>query len=182
VAGLFALLCSSCLLACFTVGGGEFRGVCVVAAVGVVLSAYLALAGLLDRTVVTVSRSGLEAAHGPLPVPLRRFAPVRHRVRIDPARLEQVYVKETRVLGTGRDGGDYGVHARLEDADDTVLLSRLRAEEALYLEQQIEQFLGIEDRQVDGEWAGKAAGALSGAQQPAERAACSRQPVQQRRN
>jgi hypothetical protein len=158
VAGLFALVCSSCLLACFTVGGGEFRWGCVVAAVGIVLSAYLALAGLLDRMVVTVSRSGLEAAHGPLPVPLGRLFPVRRRVRIDPACLERVYVRETQLAGTEREGGDYDVHAQVADAGDTILLSRLSAEEALYLEQQIEQFLGIEDRSVKGEWAGKATG------------------------
>jgi hypothetical protein len=56
----------------------------------------------------------------------------------------------------------------------TIEAKRQKSIETLPLEQPIEQFLDIEDRLIDGEWAGKAAGALTGAQQKGSRTACSR--------
>jgi hypothetical protein len=114
------------------------------AAVGIGLTYYV-IAGFLNRTVITVLNGRLNIDHGPIPVP--------GKLSMSADELDQLYAK--RKVSHSRNGGtsvSYELHARLTGGQDRKLLGGLTKEEhALFIEQQIESFLGIEDRAVSGE-------------------------------
>jgi DNA-directed RNA polymerase subunit RPC12/RpoP len=105
---------------------------------------YYTLAGLVNRTVVHVELGTLSITHTPLPW----FG--SKRVAVDDIR--QVYCKEKISRSKNGTSVTYEVHAVLENAAKEALMKRLQEpEQALYVEQQIEKYLGIEDRPVAGE-------------------------------
>lgn len=110
------------------------------AAVGVML-AYASLAGLLNATSLAVSAGRLQVRHGPLPWPGEHD--------VDARDIDQLYVK----CCPGGDGLDtFELHAILGDQAHVKLVDALsESEQALFLEQQLEAFLGIEDRHVADE-------------------------------
>lgn len=114
------------------------------AAVGIGLTYYV-IAGFFNRTVITVLSGKLNIDHGPVPVP--------GKLSMSAEELDQLYAK--RRVTHSRNGGtnvSYELHARLTSGQDRKLLGGLSKEEdALFIEQQIESFLGIEDRAVSGE-------------------------------
>ncbi|MFA5139222.1 MAG: hypothetical protein WC728_08310 [Elusimicrobiota bacterium] len=109
-------------------------------AVGFGLSYYV-VAGFVNRTVITVSVDALRVKHEPLPWPGNRSI-----ARMDLAQLfcrEQVGNKGSRT---------YEVHAVLAGEKRVKLVSGLLSpEQALFIEQQIENQLGLKDRPVQGE-------------------------------
>ena len=112
-------------------------------AVGVGIT-YIALTMLLNRTTVAVSGGMLTVRHGPLPW---RPAPTIRAVD-----LEQLYVE--RVTKRSKNGTTvtFTVRAVTRDHKGQKVVTGLeRLEQALYLEQQIERSLGIEDQPVAGE-------------------------------
>jgi hypothetical protein len=112
-----------------------------------VLGAYASLGKAINRTTLTVTRGTLRYRHGPLPWSGNRTLPV--------AAIEQLYcwAKERRARGGGeREVRHYQVHALLRDGTRFRLLRLLdQLEQAQYVEQQIERYLGISDAPVDGE-------------------------------
>ena len=98
----------------------------------------------LNRTVVTVLSGQLEVHHEPLPAP--------GNVRLSVHDLEQLYTKE-RVSHTKNGTSiSYELRANRRDGTDIKLIGGLdRQDQAAYMEQQIEAFLGIKDRRVSGE-------------------------------
>jgi hypothetical protein len=113
-------------------------------ALGVALT-YGTLAMYLNRTVLEVAQGRLTVRHGPLPWPGRRD--------LDAGDLEQLYCDETASRGRRGSGSySYNVWAVLKDGQRVKLLDTLpNREQALFVEQMVEDYLGIEDRPVHGE-------------------------------
>lgn len=110
---------------------------------------YWALAGWLNRTEIKASPTSLDIKHGPLPFPGKR---------LDPGNIVQLYCKERihHHADSDRDGAStsysYELHAITGDGKQEKLVTGLHeSEQALYLEQQLEQFLKVENRPVAGE-------------------------------
>lgn len=105
----------------------------VAAGVGIT---WMALAGLLNRTTVTVRGSKLRVQHGPVPW--------AHPPVIPTARLRQLFVVQRR----GSKGAiSYELHARLTDGSSEKLLGGLRdLRQGRYIEKRVEAFVGIRDR------------------------------------
>lgn len=115
-------------------------------AVGVGLT-YFVLCGFLNSTSIEVESGGLRIRHGPLPWWGNRT--------IETADLKQLYCQ--RRVRSSRNGTSetYELHAQLANGTQLKLLSGLEeAQDALYLEQQIEKYLGIRDIRVAGEYRG----------------------------
>jgi hypothetical protein len=107
---------------------------------------YYTLAGYLNKTVIQVDRRELTITHGPLPWPGNR--------RLNPFDLAQLYTRERLHHHRNSTSTTYEVYAILQDGTRQKLLSGLHEiEQALYIEQEIERFLEIEDRPVRGELA-----------------------------
>jgi predicted Zn finger-like uncharacterized protein len=113
-------------------------------AVGVGLT-YTVLALYLNRTVLVVNDGRLTVRHGPIPWPGRRD--------VDLSELEQLFCEEN--MTRGRNGAvsySYTVNCLLKGERRVSLLSSLPdRQKALFVEQLVEGYLGIEDRPVDGE-------------------------------
>ena len=106
--------------------------------------AYTALAGFLNSTVIRVGMGELEVKHGPLPWFGSR--------RIETVAIAQLYSKELIRRSRGTTNSTHEVHIVTRDGRQVKLLSGLESsEQALYLEQEIERYLGIQDQPVRGE-------------------------------
>jgi len=104
---------------------------------------YTVLAGYLNKTVIAVSGRELSITHGPLPW--------RGNKQLKSSNITQVYCKE-RIHPGRQPNCTYEVQAILRGGAHEKLLSGLdESEQALYLEQEIERFLEIENRPVKGE-------------------------------
>lgn len=114
-------------------------------AVGVALT-YSTIAGFVNRTIVRISQGTLTVEHGPLPW--------TGNVSVAAADVDQVYCTEK----AGRRGerssaaSTYIVNAVLKDGRSVKLVSvSLERKQALYIEQKLEEKLGIADQPVSGE-------------------------------
>ena len=111
--------------------------------VGLLLT-YITLAGILNHTIIEVSKGRITVEHGPL----SGVQPVNISVRS----IKQIYV--TEILGTSRKvNKKYRLNALLHNEKrPIVLLHTLTSRnENLYVEQEIERFLGIRNRVVMNE-------------------------------
>ncbi|NLF71841.1 MAG: hypothetical protein GX575_22660 [Candidatus Anammoximicrobium sp.] len=112
-------------------------------AVGVGLT-YYTVAGFVNRTVIRAGQGLIEIRHGPLPWPGNKEF-VAHEVA-------QLYSKEKVQHGKNGTQCAYTIHAIMaDDRRETLVGGLTEAEQALYIEQQLEQFLGIRDEPVPGE-------------------------------
>ncbi len=130
-------------------GGGPFSWLAIIfpvchVAVGVGLT-YLTLSLYLNRTVLEVNNGRLTVRSGPLPWPGNRD--------LDVSELEQLYCQENSSRNrNGSTSYSYNVCAVLKGGREAKLLSSLdNREQALFVEQFVEAYLGIEDRRVGGE-------------------------------
>ncbi len=111
-------------------------------AVGVGLT-YSTLAGLLNRTRLEVSRDLLTIHHGPLPW--------RGNQTLDGRQLKQLYVEQSVRTLKSNAQVNYHVMALDQEGHKVKLLSNLEDKDhALFLEQELERHLGIEDAPVRG--------------------------------
>ena len=112
-------------------------------AVGVGLT-YYTICGLVNRTVIRVSGGELTVRHGPLPWP------GNHNVFADD--LKQLYCTEHIHRRNNSTSTSYRVNALLAGGKKLKLLSGLtEADQALFIEQRLEEHLRIVDRRVTGE-------------------------------
>jgi hypothetical protein len=107
---------------------------------------WAALCGLFNRTRIEVEPGFLRVRHGPLPWPGNREVPV--------SRIRQLYC--TEVDESDSDGTSFSYSLLATPGPGAgkplVLIKRLpKPEQALFLEQAVEQLLGIADRPVEGE-------------------------------
>lgn len=106
--------------------------------------AYITAAGFVNRTTVFAEPGLLTIHHHPLPWPGNKS------VLVD--QIEQLYCKEKVSHSKNGTSVSYEVHAALHDGSQVKLLSGLDvADQALFIEQELERYLGIRDRPVGGE-------------------------------
>jgi len=106
--------------------------------------AYITLASFLNTTIITARHRYLTVVHTPLPW----FHPPPLRI----ADITQLFVR--RVIQRSRYGLHkfYEVWAQLRQGREVKLMDGLKTpEQALFVEQQLEVFLGITDHPVPGE-------------------------------
>jgi hypothetical protein len=103
---------------------------------------YYTLGLMLNKTEIVVSNLGVDIKHGPIPMP---YNPNRFMPRRD---IEQLFVEEYVPSRTnGRPDFTYAVTALITSAERQRLVGGFtQPGHALYLEQEIENFLNIEDR------------------------------------
>jgi hypothetical protein len=113
----------------------------VAAGIGIV---YFALAGYRNRTFVTVSRDRLEIRHRPM----RWFGEKTLATRD----LAQIYCERNEHRGKHGTHASYSIHALSPERRKLEILKGLESpEQARFLEDRIERFLGIADLPVQGE-------------------------------
>ncbi|KAB0301858.1 hypothetical protein F2Z80_22785 [Vibrio fortis] len=112
-------------------------------AIGVFLTYYV-IACYLNKTTVSVSHSFVESKISPVPFGFKKLIPS--------SSIEQVYCKD--VVKKSKDGSSvtFEVRVILKDRKNIRLVSGLElSEQALFLEHEIESYLGIKDVEVKGE-------------------------------
>ena len=117
--------------------------------VGVGISmTYYTLALYLNRTTVGVNDERIQVKTGPLPYPWKdKLLPCSD--------IDQIYVKKKISHSKNGTTVTYEVRSLMLGATEEVLASGLsNAEFALFIEQEIEGYLGIENRKVYGEYSG----------------------------
>ncbi len=106
---------------------------------------YLALAGIINKTRITVNPRSITIRHGPMPGWRNK--------EIDPSHLKQLYSRE--FVSYSKRGGQnrsYELHAETKSGKDIKLLADIEnKEQALYIEQEIERYLNIKDQLVEDE-------------------------------
>jgi hypothetical protein len=104
---------------------------------------YYALTGIVNSTVIRVNSHELSLKHGPLPFGFNR--------QISVATLKQLYTKQKTHKNKNRTTYSYEIHIITQgDKDKTILRGIDKAPQAVYLEQEIERFLGIPDQDIIG--------------------------------
>jgi hypothetical protein len=111
-------------------------------AVGIGL-AYGTIAGFVNQTVIRVGQGLLEVRHGPLPWLGNKGFPVHQ--------IKQLYCKEHVHHGKNGSSTNYSVEMMLDSGRETLVQNLPECEQAIYLEQELERFLKIEDQPVRGE-------------------------------
>ena len=115
-------------------------------AVGIGLIYYV-VAGWLNRTHIFVSRGKIAVRHRPIPWLGNK--------ELKASNVRQLYVKEKFLRSRRGPYVTYQVHALTRTRRNIKLVSGLEtSEQALYIEQEIEKYLGIEDIPVEGEIGG----------------------------
>jgi len=116
------------------------------AIIGIVVT-YYTLAGFLNRTIVKIGNGQLEIWHHPLPW--------RGEKRFSTSDVEQIYCKENVSHSSdGTTAQSYEVYTILHQGQREKLVTGLKEpQQALYIEQELEQFLYIQDVPVPGELA-----------------------------
>lgn len=113
-------------------------------AVGVGVS-YYAFIGWFNCTRIVFSPQKLAVIHGPFPWP--------GNLEINARTLKQLYTRQHVSRSRNGTSVTYAVHAITRDGKTRKILGGLSSsEQALYLEQEIEKFLDIEDKPVRGEY------------------------------
>jgi hypothetical protein len=111
-------------------------------AVGAGLTYYV-LCGWINRTWIRVGQGQMSVRHGPLPWPGNKV--------VRSGDLKQLYAKEN--ISRGRNGttSTYEVRAVTHSGLNIRLVAGLAtSEQAVYIEQRVEQYLGIENTPVPG--------------------------------
>lgn len=112
-------------------------------AVGIGLTYYV-LAGYCNKTLIDVDFNAIVIRHAPLPFWGNK--------KVTSKNIVQLYCKRDEVLGARNGYRAFAVHAITRERRNIKLLSGLdNSEQALFIEQEIEKFLNIEDKRVKGE-------------------------------
>lgn len=113
------------------------------------LSTYRVVAAKINRSTITVTKDGISVRRGPLPG--------GHPCDVSASGLQQLFcAQKSRLIPGAPPHYTYDVYCAITNADKGPqrirLMRRLpRPEHALFLEQQIEGFLEIQDRRVGAE-------------------------------
>jgi len=111
--------------------------------VGIFLG-YSTIAGLVNTTTIKVNDATFSVRHHPLPFPGSHLASTD---------IEQLYTKQRISRSKNGTRISYQLHALLQDGRDKALIKNLTSsEQALYVEQEVERFLDIENIPVSGEY------------------------------
>jgi hypothetical protein len=110
-----------------------------------VSAGYFIVAGLVNRSWIRVSNGVLSITHGPLPW--------KGKVVLPCCEVDQLYAVEQFATSDQGPRAIYSVCLATSDGRTRELLTgaNLNREQVLYVEQQLEQAMGIDDRTVPGE-------------------------------
>ncbi len=146
VAGSLGLVLFTLLLAGSALEPQMARGLGTVAAIVAVVSAYLLLVGLLNRTVLCLRDRQIAVRQRPLPCPWTTRFQAKSRRPISAVDVYQVLVEQEQPL-TGQNDRtpEYSLAVMTIGTGRENLLSRLSLYEARYLEQEINVFVGTDD-------------------------------------
>lgn len=115
----------------------------------VLLGAYGTAATLVNHTVIALGDSHLEVTHGPLPIYWRRNA------RLPRPGIAQIYCTYATVYTKEGSnvmiGASVNVNALMDDGGQRLILNDIPREEGMFLEQQLEDWLGIVPARVPGQ-------------------------------
>ncbi|MEM9954415.1 MAG: hypothetical protein AAF846_22590 [Chloroflexota bacterium] len=107
--------------------------------------AYTALFQLLNTTTVRATHKALSIQHRPMSIPFDKT--------IDTNTIQQLFTKRKVTSGSGGDTITYDVYMMTNEGKKKKLLAGFsEAEQALYIEDQLEEFLGIIDEYVEGQY------------------------------
>ncbi len=139
VAGVLGLVLNGLLLNGFLQASQGLTGAPFLAGAGMLLSSYVLLVGLCNRTTVCVSKGKLRASHGPLPCLFPSIFQVAcrgglHVDRVEELRVEAELREEETVYALWADG----------PGGTTKLLTRLELEEARWLGRVMAESAGLE--------------------------------------
>jgi len=113
------------------------------ALVGICLT-YFVIAGYINKTYITVTNNVFKIKHKPLPF----FKTISMSAR----ELKQLYSKEHISRSNNGTSCTYEVHAKTNSGENIKLVDNLpNSEQALYIEQEVERYLRIDDEPVRGE-------------------------------
>ena len=107
--------------------------------------AYGTLAGFVNQTVIRVGQGLLEVQHGPLPWLGNKTLPAHE--------VQQLYCQEHVHHGKNGSSVTYSVELVRNEGRETLIKSLSECDQALFIEQELERFLKIEDQPVRGELA-----------------------------
>jgi hypothetical protein len=111
-------------------------------AVGIGL-AYGTFAGFVNRTVIRVGQGMLEVRHGPLPWLGNKTLPAHE--------VQQLYCQEHVHRNKNGTSVTYSVELIRNSGRETLVKGLSECDQALFIEQELERFLKIEDQPVRGE-------------------------------
>ena len=112
-------------------------------ALGVGLTYYV-LTGYLNKTLINVNFSSVSVKHKPLPFWGNK--------KVSSKSIVQLYCKKDMFLGSRGGYRTFAVHAITRERKNIKVVAGLdTSEQALFIEQEIEKFLSIEDKPVKGE-------------------------------
>lgn len=107
---------------------------------------YVVVAMFVNTTKITVDLNRFTIEHGPMPWPGNRT--------LDPAQIDQLYCKEKISRNKNGVSYSYELHARTIGGETKKLVSGMqKPEQALFLEQELERWLGLKDQAIPGEMA-----------------------------
>lgn len=111
---------------------------------------YYTLSLFLNTTYVTINSREISVLHKPLKMPFY----ADRTVSVD--RVQQLFIdKYVQSKTNGQPNYAYGVYAHLNNENHIKLIRGLKnPDQARYIEQEMERFLNIEDKAVEGEWMG----------------------------
>jgi hypothetical protein len=111
--------------------------------VGVWLT-YYTLAGYVNKTIVRINYEKISVRHRPLPYWGYKT--------VQSGDIKQLYSKEKISRSSNKRSVTYEVHALTHNGKSIKLVSYMESsEQALFVEQEIEKYLGIKDKPVRGE-------------------------------
>ncbi len=108
---------------------------------------YNFLANLINRTIIKIENKTLKITH----TPLKLFTQKQHNIPVD--QIKQLYVKEHT---TNRSVNNvplkaFGIYLEQSNGEEIKLIDEMNRETSLYLEQEIEEFIKIKDKAIEGE-------------------------------
>lgn len=103
---------------------------------------------LLNNTNIHITKNQIEITDGPLNIPFRK-----NKKTLKSKDISQLFVKryQTNVIVNGKRVIGYGLFANLTSGEEIHLIKDMNKETYLYLEQEMERFLDIDDIEVRGE-------------------------------
>lgn len=109
--------------------------------------AYRLLGKFINKTLIKINKDRISLEHGPI----KQFTKKERLIKSSD--IQQLYVSEyfTNVKVNDRPQKAYGLYAILSNNKKIRLINDCNKETALYLEQEIERYLNIEDSEISGE-------------------------------
>jgi len=105
---------------------------------------YVAIAGFFNTTTISVNDAELNISHAPIPFPGKQVAS---------GNIEQLYTRRKVSRSKNGTSVSYQLRVMLRDGTERLLIQSLeKPEQAIFIEQEIERFLNIEDIPVRGEY------------------------------